>query len=246
MKKCPQCGNDYPLNSNTCNHCGYSSENITNSYSYGNNEKKKSNIGIIILIVVLCLFFGPIIFGVIAMIFLVFSFNSIENIQKPDISSCYYVCNEYDYVETDDTCQCSNGDVYDKEGNKINDNFYDSSKIHLAPLDIKEWQQDILLDEPVVTVLCESTDYLCESYIPVIYDSALKNGYKLYIFDVDQLSSEDRSYLINKDVLTNFNNYYPYTFVIKSTKLEKSRSGIMYDSSLKLFLESSGVIEESY
>lgn len=250
MKKCPQCGNDIPLHNNNCNHCGYSSDSINKSYSYGNVDGKgKSSTGKIIIVVILCLFFGPFLLILPIMFFIIFSFNTASNVVEkfPDYEDepCYYICDD-GYEEIDNYCYCNNGDVYDKEGNIQNNEVYDSSNIRLAPLDIKEWQNDIALSEGVVTVLCESGDYSCEAYTTVVYNSALKNGYKLYIFNVDQLNNEDREYLLDRDVLTSFNGLYPFTFVVKENQIIKTRSGMMYEYSLKTFLESAGVIEESY
>ena len=42
VKKCPQCGNDIHLDSSKCSYCGYSSDKITESYSYGNSPYKNS------------------------------------------------------------------------------------------------------------------------------------------------------------------------------------------------------------
>lgn len=253
MKKCPQCGNDIPLHNKTCNHCGYSSESINKSYAYGNVDGKgKSSTGKIILIVVLCVIFGPFLFMIPVIFFIVFSFNTIDETESKlnqyENDACSYVCkeNSSEYREINDYCYCSDGNIYDKEGFLQNDEIYDSLNIHLAPLDIKEWINDISLDEGVVTVLCESDNYSCEAYTPVVYTSALKNGYKLYIFNVDQLNTEDRNYLLDRDVLKSFNEVFPFTFVVKENQVIKSKSGIMYEYSLETFLEDTGLIEESY
>ena len=249
MKKCPQCGNDIASNIKSCSHCGYSSEHINKVYEYGNTGKKKTNTSTVILIVILCVFFGPLaVIIFVAAGILTVSFGGVLT----NMDECSFLCNG-EYTEKSNTCYCNNGDIYSKNGVQLNndsndnsDNNFDSSKIHLAPTDTKEWEDDIFLDEVVVTVLCESDNYLCESYTSIIYDSALKNGYKLYIFNVDQLSYEDRNYLINREVLTTFNDIYPYTFITKDKKLIASKSGLIYENDLKYFLEDAGVIEYNY
>lgn len=249
MKKCPQCGNDIPFSSKNCGHCGYSSESINHNYAYGNTGKNNNKLsgGNIALIIILCIFFGPVLFGIVAMVILFFSANVINRVVEefPDYEEepCFYICEEEDYREDANACYCSNGEIYDKEGNS---KYYDTSNIHLSPLSINGWKTDILKKQNVVTVLCESDDYSCEIYIPIIYDSALRNGYILYIFDVDKLSDADKEYLFNIDLLGSFNNYYPFTFVSNGNEMISSRSGLMYENSLESFLEMSNVIGESY
>lgn len=249
MKKCPQCGSDIPLSVNYCSHCGYSSEKINKGYSYGStgkNNNNKSNLGLMIFLVI---FFSPVIFFILMGIFLfiisIFIKDEIDDEIKPPIehSTCTYLC-DGGYREDDKYCYCDDGDIYDKEGNPVIKPTYDSSKIHLAPLDLVEWQKDIALDEPVVTILCQSENSACESYTQIVNDLALEYGFKVYFFNVDQLSAVDQGYLTDSSVIPDFHNIYPFTFIVKNNYASSARFGRLSRNSLGNLLLEAGVIKE--
>ena len=111
MKKCAQCGSDYPQSNTSCPKCGYGSSVETTGYSFNKTGKpideKTKKLGTIIVIVVLAIVVGSMIF--VSTIFnKMMDFGSNQPIgNSMTVEECKNSCDD-GYIYMNGVCTCSN------------------------------------------------------------------------------------------------------------------------------------------
>ena len=109
--------------------------------------------------------------------------------------------------------------------------------------EVQTWYLATQEDQSVVTVIASSTCPHCSTYKPVIQEVADEEQFKLFIFDVDTLSSEDSNALHNAYVLENNEGYVPYTFITNAGSFVVDYTGGMDKDTAIGFLKDNHVIE---
>lgn len=118
MKKCAQCGSDYPLSNNSCPHCGYGEAGFANgavNQVNANVNKNSKMIKIIIIVVAVVVIITAL--GIIS--FSRFLFNNITDMADQQLNNggfntssaeeCSDSC-DGSYVYMNGTCSCMNVD----------------------------------------------------------------------------------------------------------------------------------------
>ena len=90
---------------------------------------------------------------------------------------------------------------------------------------ISDWLVDIEKSEPVVTILGLTTCSHCQLYKPTIEKLADKYQFKLYFFEIDELSDEDRDIVINTFELQTYEGSVPFTYIVKDKKILAEDTG---------------------
>lgn len=113
MKKCAQCGSDYPLSNKSCPHCGYGASEFANN-TVGNNvnQVNKNNKVIKIIIIVIAVIVVITSIGIFAIT--KFIFKNISDLSNQELengfstSSSEECSNKCDgsYVYINGTCSC--------------------------------------------------------------------------------------------------------------------------------------------
>ena len=275
VRKCPKCGGNVPEGNEVCNNCGnkmrfFSRSGVivggsknANTIPGGNPfESKKKNNGGCVLVIFLLLFFGLPIVSIFFEAFFEFSEMDYVDIDRTETDTCDSLCFPHDYNEFDNYCLCSDGDIYDKNGNleyegtnyesfnnnakcsiycnenyvryendmcccsngkkynisgeQLSDILYDDENI--TDVNVSNWYKDVTFGKTVVTVLCETDNYECTRYKPLIEDLANKENLLLYYFNVDTLNDYDKNILIKTYTFSSNRELYfvPYTFVVKN------------------------------
>ena len=111
MKKCAQCGSDYPLSNESCPHCGYGANGFANN-TVGNNVNQTNNKVIKIVIIVIAVI--VVITSIAIFAFSKFIFRNISDLANQELengfsaSSSEECSNKCDgnYVYLNGTCSC--------------------------------------------------------------------------------------------------------------------------------------------
>ena len=119
-RKCPHCGGNVPEGNEICNNCGQkvrafvrvSPNGRSNNKDYNPFETKKSN-NVNVVAVFIIIFVFSIIIGTFATIYE--SFNEFFELEQEVHYGCDLYCDD-GYTTFDDKCMCSNGDIYDEDG----------------------------------------------------------------------------------------------------------------------------------
>lgn len=122
----------------------------------------------------------------------------------------------------------------------------DKSEVKLEELDlsikVQSWLTDTKSDEYVVTVLAQTWCPHCNVYKPTIEGLQNEYNFKLYWFDIDELTTVDSNTIKNTYELTHYSGT-PYTFVIKNGEFISFNSGNRsYEDTLN-YLIASNVLE---
>lgn len=120
MKKCPQCGSDYPLSNNSCPHCGYGESAFANNTNMNNTVNQISNTtnknAKIIKIVIIVMAIIVLIMSIGIFAFSKFIFNNISDLAEQELNNgfntstaeeCSSRC-DGSYVYMNGTCSCVN------------------------------------------------------------------------------------------------------------------------------------------
>lgn len=109
---------------------------------------------------------------------------------------------------------------------------------------VKDWYEDVKSNKQVVTVLGLTTCPHCQELKPVINKLSKKYGFNLYFFEVDKLSSEDNTTLLNTYELKDYDEHVPFTFIINNNEYESGVIGFGGEEALKEYLVDNGVIKK--
>ena len=123
-----------------------------------------------------------------------------------------------------------------------NTNKNEASSTGSYSSDILEWLEANKGDEPVVTVIAQTTCSHCMNFKPVIQKVQGEYGFKLYWFEADEMSSEDYKTLTGTYDLQSYVGT-PHTFIVKGDKLIAEKSGETTESNLISFLKEYAVIK---
>ncbi len=108
---------------------------------------------------------------------------------------------------------------------------------------VDNWYKDVKSGEQVVTIIGTTFCPHCQEYKPVITALAKKYKFKLYFFESDILSKEDLDKLVNTYDLVDFDDYVPFTFIIKNDKYVTGKAGFANKESSIDYLKEFGVIK---
>lgn len=250
MRKCAQCGKDIPKENSTCNYCGYNSENYNNkagysfgqpsnyvTYSNGNNK-----IGKIILIIVLIVFFGPVIIWFVFMLLFLFVTLAFEDNNSVD---CPSYCNG-EYVYKNNECYCAESEIFDEYGNS-EDNFNDidfdslSDNIHIFEMNTLELDRYVNNKEDVVVVVCSDFATSCNEYAIRMLDIAQKENFNLFIYKYELLDEENKDKLLDY-YLGVYSEFNPLTFIMSNGKMKKAHEKNMIKSEIEDYLMNNGIM----
>lgn len=107
---------------------------------------------------------------------------------------------------------------------------------------IASWYTDTKEGGVVVTVLSQTTCPNCTNFEPIMEKVQEEYGFKLYWFEVNEMTSKDRT-TVTKTYDIDFQGT-PHTFVTKNGELIDENVGYTPEKDLIDFLVESGVIEE--
>ena len=107
--------------------------------------------------------------------------------------------------------------------------------------DILEWLEANKGEEPVVTVIAQTTCSHCINVKPVIQKVQGEYGFKLYWFEYNEMQDADRKTLANTYDI-DFNGT-PHTFIVKGDKLIAEQAGEVSEEKLVSFLKKYEVIK---
>lgn len=250
MRKCAQCGKDIPKENSTCNYCGYNSENYNNkagysfgqpsnyvTYSNGNNK-----IGKIILIIVLIVFFGPVIIWFVFMLLFLFVTLFFEDNNSMD---CPSYCNG-EYVYKNNECYCAESEIFDEYGNS-EDNFNDidfdslSDNIHIFEMNTLELDRYVNNKEDVVVVVCSDFATSCNEYAIRMLDIAQRKNFNLFIYKYELLDEENKDKLLDY-YLGVYSEFNPLTFIMSNGKMKKAHEKNMIKSEIEDYLMNNGIM----
>lgn len=253
MRKCAQCGKDIPKENSTCNYCGYNSENYNNKagYSFGqpsnyvtySDENKK--IGKSILIIVLIVFFAPIIIWIIFILFsLLFLFVTLV-FEDNNSMDCPSYCNG-EYVYKNNECYCAESEIFDEYDNS-EDNFNDidfdslSDNIHIFETNTLELDRYVNNKEDVVVVVCSDFATSCNEYAIRMLDIAQKENFNLFIYKYELLDEENKDKLLDY-YLGVYSEFNPLTFIMSNGKMKKAHEKNMIKSEIEDYLMNNGIM----
>lgn len=107
---------------------------------------------------------------------------------------------------------------------------------------LTDWLNDTA-SNTVVTVIASSTCPHCQEYRPVITQLSIDNNFKLYFFEIDQLSSDDQQKLVSTFELSDYEGAVPYTFIVKDGEVVATTTGYADENSTKSFLKKYGILK---
>ena len=105
--------------------------------------------------------------------------------------------------------------------------------------EVKEWYKSINNKTYVITVLAGSYCGHCHTYKPIITEYANNRNLTLHFIEIDKLDTVDYEFVTTYFDLTNFENYVPYTFIIKDGRFVQDHTGILEDEELDKFIRES-------
>lgn len=123
-----------------------------------------------------------------------------------------------------------------------NQNKNETSNSGTYSSDILEWLEACKGEEPVVTVIAQTTCSHCINFKPVIQKVQGEYGFKLYWFEADEMSNEDYQTLTTTYDLQTYRGT-PHTFIVKGDKLVAEQSGEAKEEALVSFLKQYEVIK---
>ena len=121
--------------------------------------------------------------------------------------------------------------------------FLLNNQNNVEEADVNKWLKKAKTGTPIVTVIGSSTCSHCQEYKPVISSLSNKYKFKLFFFEVDTLSEEDKDILYNTYDLEDFDGHIPYTFILKDNKFVTSQTGYANRDSVVDFLKENEIIE---
>lgn len=107
---------------------------------------------------------------------------------------------------------------------------------------VGDWIVETKKEEPVVTVIGMTSCGHCQAYKPIIQKLAEKKGFKLYFFEVDELSAEDAEIVETEYEFETFEDLVPFTFIVKEGEVIAENTGYESESAVQEFLKTYGVI----
>lgn len=117
--------------------------------------------------------------------------------------------------------------INDKTSVKFELNI-DKSEVKLDEVDLSDkvqsWLNDTKSNEYIVTVLAQTWCPHCNTYKPTIESLQSEYNFKLYWFDIDELTTIDSNTIKNTYELNHYSGT-PYTFVIKNGEFISFNSG---------------------
>ena len=108
---------------------------------------------------------------------------------------------------------------------------------------VADWIVETKKSEPVVTVIGMTSCGHCQAYKPVIERLAEEEGFKLYFFETDALSSEDSEIVETEYEFETFDNLVPFTFIVKEGEVIAENTGFGGEAEVVTFLKDNGVIK---
>ena len=90
---------------------------------------------------------------------------------------------------------------------------------------VSDWQVDIKKEEPVVTVLGLTTCGHCQLYKPTIEKLQNKYNFKLYFFELDTLTEEEREIVETTYELATYGDSVPFTYIVKGDRIIAEETG---------------------
>lgn len=90
---------------------------------------------------------------------------------------------------------------------------------------VSDWLVDIEKEEAVVTILGLTTCSHCQQYKPTIEKLANKHKFKLYFFELDELTEEERNTVENTFELETYEDSVPFTYIVKNKKVIAEDTG---------------------
>lgn len=230
-------------------------------------EKNKMNPGVKIFLTIFGFFFIlPFVVAIIAIIVIFVNVDSEIEYLPSQYESCENYCGVDGVYSVDDgICECGDGTMIDENGNIINEDFsddqYNNENINndsntstpyrndeynvttngtVYSDRIISWYEDIVSGKTVVTVVGSSWCGHCINYEPVITKYATDNDIILHFVKTDLLTGINYSYFMDTfDV--DFQDSFPYTYVMKNGKFVGGYSGEMSESELSNFLAKFGI-----
>ena len=107
---------------------------------------------------------------------------------------------------------------------------------------LTEWSEVVKKDE-VLTVIGSTTCPHCQEYKPVINKLASEHGFKLYFFELENLSQDEKNILISTFELKNFDGGVPYSFIVRDGKFVSDTVGFADEESIVEFLKTNKIIK---
>ena len=121
--------------------------------------------------------------------------------------------------------------------------IYLSPSSDLEKHTVADWYEDVKANKEVVTVIGASYCSHCQEYKPVITALAKKYNFKLYFFEVDQLSKKEQAVLMYTYELTDYKDEVPFTFIVKNDEYTTSTGGFVSEENTLNFLKENGIIK---
>lgn len=115
---------------------------------------------------------------------------------------------------------------------------------NLGSVNYEDYEKLYNSDEPFVLIVAQTTCSWCEKFRPIINDYAGKHGLRVYIMEIDKLSSdESQSFESSLDYFKDNNNWgTPLTLGIKDKKVVANLSGYTDDEdALAKFFDEAGI-----
>ncbi len=108
---------------------------------------------------------------------------------------------------------------------------------------VSDWQVDIQKEEPVVTVLGLTTCGHCQLYKPTIEKLQSKYNFKLYFFELDTLTEEEREIVETTYDLATYGSSVPFTYIVKGKNIVAEETGFEDRETTLNFLKDHKIIK---
>lgn len=109
--------------------------------------------------------------------------------------------------------------------------------------DVSEWMEETKKDEYIVTVYASSTCGNCANHRPVMEKLQKEYGFKLYWFELDELTASDSKAVTEEYDISDYDGRVPFTFVMKDGKYLGNILGAQGEEAVVEFLKEQKVIE---
>ena len=108
---------------------------------------------------------------------------------------------------------------------------------------VSDWAEDVK-EQTVVTVLASTTCPHCQEYKPVITALAKKHDFKLYFFEMEELSSDEQNVVMTTFDLENYDGGVPFTFIVKNGKVVSDTTGFSTEDDTIKYLKTNELIKD--